>query len=106
VEVYGNTVTDCTNGIGGTEADRGVDSKTGIPYNLKNLYVHDNTITQKTGFAAGIVKSSKLDNSVFTSWNNRFSNNTYHLGSKAGRFFEWLNSPQALAAWQRHVWNP
>jgi hypothetical protein len=83
-----------------------VDSKTGIPYNLKNLYVHDNTITQKTGFAAGIVKSSKLDNSVFTSWNNRFSNNTYHLGSKAGRFFEWLNSPQALAAWQRHVWNP
>ena len=31
VEVYGNTVTDCTNGIGGTEADRGVDSKTGDP---------------------------------------------------------------------------
>ena len=103
VEVYGNTVTDCTNGIGGTETDRGVDAKTGVPYNLKNLYVYNNTITQQTGFAAGIVKSSKLDNSVFTSWNNRFSNNTYHLGSQAGKFFEWLNSPQTLAEWQRRI---
>jgi hypothetical protein len=101
VEVYGNTVKDCVNGIGGTETDRGVDSKTGVPYNLKNLYVHNNTITQQTGFAAGIVKSSKLDDSVFTFWNNRFINNTYHLGSEAGRFFEWLNSPQTLAAWLR-----
>jgi len=105
VEVYGNTVRDCMNGIGGTQADRGVDSKTGLPYTLKNLYVHNNTITQQTGFAAGIVKSSKLDNSVFTSWNNRFINNTYHLGSKAGKFFEWLNSPQTLAAWQKRDGN-
>lgn len=103
VDVYGNTVKDCVNGIGGTEANRGVNSKTGAPYNLKNLYVHNNTITQQTGFAAGIVKSSRLDNSVFTSWNNRFINNTYHLGSQAGTFFEWLNSPQTLAAWQMRV---
>ena len=100
VEVYGNTVKDCVNGIGGTETNRGADSKTGVPFNLKDLYVHNNTITQQTGFAAGIVKSSRLDNSVFTSWNNRFVDNTYHLGSQAGQFFEWLNSPLTLAAWQ------
>ena len=103
VEVYGNTVKDCVNGIGGTETIRGVDSKTGVPFNLKNLYVHNNTITQQTGSAAGIVKSSRLDNSVFTSWNNRFSDNTYHLGSQAGNFFEWLNSPITLAAWQHRT---
>ena len=103
VDVYGNTVKDCVNGIGGTETDRGADKKTGVTYDLKNLYVHNNTITQQTGFAAGIVKSSKLDNSVFTSWNNRFINNTYHLGSKTGKFFEWSNSPQTLAAWLRLV---
>ncbi|HEX5410613.1 MAG TPA: hypothetical protein VFZ27_02005, partial [Terriglobia bacterium] len=103
VEVYGNTVKDCMNGIGGTQGVRGTNAKTGATYNLKNLYVHDNTIIQKTGSAAGIVKSSRLDDSVFTSWNNRFVKNTYHLESSAEKYFVWLNAAQTLAAWERHV---
>ncbi|HET9178084.1 MAG TPA: right-handed parallel beta-helix repeat-containing protein, partial [Terriglobia bacterium] len=105
VEVYGNTVKDCMNGIGGTQADRGTNARTGATYNLKNLYVHDNTITQNTGSAAGIVKSSKLDNSVFTSWNNRFDKNTYHLGASSGKYFEWLNAAETLTAWERRGWD-
>ncbi|HXH49054.1 MAG TPA: hypothetical protein VNM47_06880, partial [Terriglobia bacterium] len=95
---------DCMNGIGGTQAVRGTNEKTGLPYNLQNLYVHNNTITQQSGYAAGIVKSSRLDDSIFTSWNNRFVDNAYHLGSMAGRFFAWLNSAQTLATWQGHSW--
>jgi hypothetical protein len=94
-------VKDCMNGIGGTQTVRGTNAKTGATYNLKNLYVHDNTITQKTGRAAGIVRSSRLDDSVFTSWNNRFVNNTYHLGSSSGKYFEWLNAAQNLTAWEK-----
>ncbi len=105
VEVYGNTVTDCMNGIGGTETNRGVDQRTGLPYKLQNLYVHNNIITQQTGMAAGIVKSALLDNSVFTSWNNRFSDNTYHLGTKAGKYFEWMNAAQTRAEWERRSLN-
>ncbi len=103
VEVYGNTVTDCTNGIGGTEADRGVDSKTGVPYNLKNLYVHDNTITQKTGFAAGIVKADAFDDSVFTTWGNHFQNNTYNLSDLSQPYFVWLGQLWTHAQWEEYA---
>ena len=103
VEVYGNTVTDCTNGIGGTEADRGVDSKTGVPYNLKNLYVHDNTITQKTGFAAGIVKADAFDDSVYSAWGNHFKDNTYSLSDSTYPYFFWLGQKWTLAQWQTYV---
>ena len=105
VEVYGNTVTDCTNGIGGTQANRGANARTGLAYNLQNLYVHNNIITQNKGAAAGIVKSSLLNNSVFTSWNNRFTNNTFHLRTRDGKYFEWMNEAETLAAWQERGWN-
>ena len=103
VEVYGNTVKDCVNGIGGTETDRGVDSKTGVPYNLKNLYVHNNTITQQTGFAAGIVRADAFDDSVYTSWGNHFKDNTYNLSDSTYPYFYWLLQKWTYAQWQMYA---
>ena len=100
VEVYGNTVTDCMNGIVGLQPDR--KSRTGSGYFLRNLYVHNNVVTQKTGIAAGIVKSAFFDNSIFSTWNNRFTDNTFHLRTNGERYFEWFNAAQTLAAWQSH----
>lgn len=100
VEVYGNTVTDCMNGIGGTETNRGNNPKTHSPFELRNIYVHNNIITQNTGTAAGILKSGSPDNSVFTSWKNRFDSNTFHLANKAGRYFQWMNTAQTLPEWE------
>ena len=64
VEVYGNTVTNCMNGIVGTQPKREL-SHRGTPYLLENLNVHDNTITQSQGVAAGIVRSGLLGDAVF-----------------------------------------
>ena len=93
VEVYGNTVTNCTAGIGGMQGDRGPN------YMLQNFYVHDNTITQSTGTAAGIVKSSVWDNSVFSSWNNRFQNNTYVFSNSTANYYSWLSGDANKSAW-------
>ena len=106
VEVYGNTVTDCTNGIGGTQADRGTDARTGLPYNLKNLYVHNNTIPQQTGFAGGIAKSSTFDDSVCTSWGNHFQNNSYSLSDTRYPYFYWLDQKWTHAQWQMYASEP
>ncbi len=103
VEVYGNTVTDCTNGIGGTQADRGIDTRTGLPYDLKNLYVHNNTITQQTGYAAGIVKAAIFDDSVYTIWGNHFKDNAYNLSDPAYPYFYWLDQQWTLAQWQTYA---
>lgn len=97
VEVYGNTVTDCMNGIVGLQPNR--KDKSGDLYSLRNLDVHNNVITQNTGIAAGIL-TSLLGNAVFESWGNRFTNNTFHLATDRGKYFYWLNSPETLSAWR------
>ncbi|HEX5411761.1 MAG TPA: hypothetical protein VFZ27_07845, partial [Terriglobia bacterium] len=103
VEVYGNTVKDCMNGIGGTQGVRGTNAKTGAIYNLKNLYVHDNTIIQKTGSAEGIVKSSKLDGSVFTSWGNHLKDTKFSLFESAYRYFCWLDQQWTYSDWLKYA---
>ena len=98
VEVYGNTVTDCMDGIGGILADRG-NAPDGTPYLLQNLYVHDNIITQQMNYAAGVVKASDFDGSVFTSWGNHFQNNTYYLSDPSHPYFLWLDEKWTLDQW-------
>ncbi len=102
VQVYDNTVTDCMDGIGGTQAERGTDPKTGKVYTLQNLDVHDNIITQQTGYAAGIVKASAFDDSVYTSWGNHFQNNTFHLSDSSYPFFSWLDQDWTEAQWMEY----
>jgi hypothetical protein len=100
VEVYGNNVTNCMNGIRGFQEDRGSNRRSGKPYLVQNLYVHDNIITQTSGIAAGILKVGKFDNSIFTSWNNRFENNTYNLVDPTGKYYQWMDVARSRVEWQ------
>lgn len=103
VEVYGNTVRDCMNGIGGAQADRGTDPKTGLPYELKNFYVHNNSITQQEGYASGIMKANLFDGSVYTLWGNHFKDNTYNLSDPSYLYFYWLGQKWTYAQWQTYA---
>jgi hypothetical protein len=102
VEVYGNTVTNCMNAIGAIQANRGVGSN-GQPYNLTDLSVHDNTVTQQVNFAEGIVKQSTFDDSVYTSWGNHFQNDTFTLSDLTLPYFFWLGEPWTYAQWQEYA---
>jgi hypothetical protein len=109
VQVYGNTITNCTNGIGGVLDFRGnstLGPHTGQPYLLQNLEVHDNTFSKISNIAVGIVKSSKppgYDNSVYTSWNNHFTNDTYILANSDGLYFTWMDT-SGKHAYATYTW--
>jgi hypothetical protein len=103
VTVHGNTVINCMNGIGGIMTNRG-NNPNGQPYLLQKLDVTDNTVTQTTGTAAGIVVGGGYDNSVYTSWNNHFQENTFNLSQPATYYyFYWLNEPWTLATWNKYA---
>ncbi len=98
VEIFGNTVRDCMNGIVGIQAQRG-SNRLGTPYLLRNLYVHDNTIIQDQGIAAGIVRASLLGDEVFDSLHNRFSYNHFQLASSSAKRFAWRGNVLSYDAW-------
>jgi len=96
VEIYGNTIENNKNGIGFIQTNRG----TG-PYGahlVYNVYVHDNSIVQPTGRAAGAVQNVGT-NAVFTSQNNRFVHGTYDLGT-AAKYFTWMNADRTTTEWK------
>lgn len=93
VEIYGNTVTNNMNGIGVMETSGYPDGPFG-PLHVQNLYVHDNVVTMQSGTTG--VAQNVGDLSVFTSWNNRFVNNSYVLGATAT--FAWNDSTTLTAA--------
>jgi parallel beta-helix repeat protein len=95
VEVGGNTVSGCANGITGMYV-----YATSGNYNkpLQNLWVHDNDVTMAKG-VTGIGTSGTSSTAVWDSQNNRFVRNTYHLASSAP--FRWrLNASLTEAQWQ------
>ena len=96
VEVYGNTVSGNKNGIAALESDRG-SGKYGV-YDVVNLYVHDNTVTQFSGLAGGAVQNVG-SNAVFSGQNNRYVHNTYDLGGDA-RPFRWMNADRTPVEWR------
>ena len=110
VQVYGNTITNSANGVGAVLVNRGNSNhapNTGQPYLLKNLDVHDNTFSEITYEAAGLIRTSDFDTSVYTSWNNHFTNNTYDLADLSGLYFVWMDSsgknsyaPHSWVQWQ------
>ena len=95
VEVYGNVVRNCMNGIAAAQYPP---RKKGGPYLVQNFYVHDNAVTQQEGIAAGI---GSFDGSlpVYTLWNNRYINNTYNLPVPTSLSFAWLNLKLDQTAW-------
>jgi len=102
VEVYGNTVTNCKSGIVGRQlVRRDAQQMYGQTFNLKNLSVHDNVITQNQGIAAGIVQRGRIGTEVFTRWHNRFQNNTFKLADPDGRYFLWQGNHLTLREWMQ-----
>jgi parallel beta-helix repeat protein len=97
VEVYGNTVAGGANGIGIIQANRIGDKATFGPHRTQDVYVHDNDITLSAGAMTGGHDSTGT--ALYTSGNNRFENNTYHLASSTGTFFSWMNKPATKAQW-------
>jgi parallel beta-helix repeat protein len=99
VEIYGNQVLDNKQGIVGTQQNRVINpSGISAAKNLKNLFVHDNTVRAAPGGVTGIVQDTG-DNGVFTSRNNRFRSNHYYLGSDLTDF-QWMNKKITKQQWQ------
>jgi hypothetical protein len=103
VEVYGNTLVDNFQGITGLEGHRG-DSVSGLgPWVLRNLYVHDNNVTQTGTLDTGSGRSGIVDTngtSAFTSSNNRYASNTYRLPASVLRSFMWMGRDVTDAEWR------
>jgi parallel beta-helix repeat protein len=98
VEIYGNIIRNNQHGIAVNQDDRG----TG-PYGLhevKNLYVHDNEVTMKTGYTGLGLGQGLSGGTYYTSKNNRFARNTYTLS--AGNHFYWQDDDRSIAAWKAY----
>ena len=84
VEIYGNTITAGVHGISLTDIDRGSNAY-GL-LEIRNVNVHDNTITLPNGGTTGMVGERST---AYTSANNRFTNNTYKVKSLTAASFRW-----------------
>jgi hypothetical protein len=102
VEVYGNTLVDNWQGIAGLEGHRGAGSRG--PWELKNLYVHDNTITLTRNPGPGWGRSGIIDTAGAGAFHrqNRWSNNTYRSSNDAPPRFIWMGEELDLAGWRRY----
>ena len=97
VEIYGNTVTNNKHGIAINQDSRG--SGTYGLYEVRNLYVHDNTVTMNVGYTG--LGGTAITNAYYTTKNNRFVNNTYHLGVNT-KYFYWQKATRTEAEWQAY----
>ena len=98
VEVYGNTLSDNSNGVIGLQANRGTAPAQydAGPLVVQNLYVHDNLISMNRGLT-GLVDQVG-DGGIFTR-NNRFDHNTYSV-SLLSRPFTGQGGSLTTAQWQ------
>jgi parallel beta-helix repeat protein len=97
VEIYDNIIHDNYGGVCAKQQNR-----TGGaygPYEVWNLYVHDNDIRMIQGYT-GMAQDYAPHgaDSLFTSQNNRFENNHYTLGSNS-RYFAWMHGFRTEAEW-------
>ena len=103
VEVYGNTVEDNNAGITATQEPAGDQCGFGSDAEIANLHVHDNTVVQPTGIAAGLRLYREPDQSYYTNKNNRWRNNRYTLRNPAnGLHFYWANTSMDSSTWQSY----
>ncbi len=97
VEIYGNTLEGNADGIGAAQQNRTGDPATHGAHEISNLYVHDNDVTMTEGWTG--LAQDVGDTSYFSSRNNRFLANTYHVSGVA-TLFTWDNQELTLAQWQ------
>jgi parallel beta-helix repeat protein len=90
VEVYGNTVENNWNGIVGIQQDRD-------DHQLRNLWVHDNTITMSRG-GSGVGQGGSPAYDPFHA-NNRFDRNEYRVDGNLDKPFRWEGS-QSWSGWR------
>jgi hypothetical protein len=76
----------------------------GVPFacDLNSDYVHDNTVVQTHGVAAGLYQGVN-NNEYYGRKNNQFVNNVYCLEkSKPSQVYWWLNDYRSQAEWVRY----
>jgi Right handed beta helix region len=101
VEVYGNTVEDNAAGITAVQEPAGDPCGYGIAA-VANLSVHDNTVRQPTGIAAGLRLLNESDQAYYSSMNNRWEDNTYHLDDLNAARFRWQPGYIDADAWRSY----
>ena len=96
VEIYGNTIVAGVNGISLRDEDRGSNAF-GL-LEIRNVSVHDNTITLPAGGTSGMVRSRPTP---YTPAENRFERNTYNVTSPTAASWYWpLGGNMTWSQWQ------
>lgn len=101
VQVYGNLVEDNYNGIAGIQQNRG-SGKYG-EYKLRNLKVHNNTVTMARG-ASGIANDDG-DTQVTNGGGNFFDHNIYTVGTSKSSWWSW-NKAVNWTSWRGYSQDP
>jgi parallel beta-helix repeat protein len=96
VEIYQNLLEYNGWGIVGWQSARGWSNVYGQPYEIENMYVHDNWIVQNGGIS-GLAQVVN-DPSYYTARNNRFQRNWYYL--MGGADFYWMDQHLSPNQWR------
>ncbi|MFR9805615.1 right-handed parallel beta-helix repeat-containing protein [Pseudonocardia sp. RS010] len=101
IEIAQNTVTGNANGIslidsGNRELEEPAPHG---PHVVRNVRVHDNTVTLYRGQMTGAVEDTG-NPGIFAANGNRFDNNTYFLSSLTEPQFRWAGSELDWSRWQ------
>jgi parallel beta-helix repeat protein len=94
-EIYGNTIKAGVHGIGLHDIDRG-SGPNGL-YEIRNDYVHDNTVTLPKGGLTGLVGGRSTAYASATA--NRFVHNSYLVTSTAASSWIW-DSAKTWSQWR------
>jgi hypothetical protein len=100
VQIYGNQVTNCMNGIIAIQAKRGSSKRSERPYLVYDLSVHDNVITQRQGVAAALLADPSFGDAPFTGSNNHFAHNTYRLADSNCKCYDWAGGRRNKDGWR------
>jgi parallel beta-helix repeat protein len=95
VDVYDNTLdSNRTTGV-----QLFIDGATG--YDLANNFVHDNLFKMRDGTYNGLHAARVDDPSIYwTSKNNHFEHNVYHVSNVTGRYWFWNGGLRTWSEWQ------
>ena len=96
VDIYGNTVRFNAAGIGLVQATPSI-GQFG-PFDLSDVFVHDNEIFTKKGHTGMDIRSHELV--YFTGRNIRFRKNRYFLIGNKDKYFRWMNRARTASEWK------
>jgi parallel beta-helix repeat protein len=99
VEVYGNTLTDNWGGIVLLEQNRGSSDYGHGEWHTRNVWVHDNIVTQSRSGSNAAGLSNQASGTEAFDGNNRFDRNTYTLKG-TGTYFLWEAGRRTDSQWR------